>query len=192
MRRLILCFAVVCIVGACAPLEKRVDLTYQRLGGAGGGSGDVFIARPVARQELPALPSGKRLVGKAEDSDLVLSENPENWVFSALTQELSAAGYNVRTVEALPSGVGKGLKTIITGLSADQSSKVFTIVTLSEVKLEVQLWKDGSLIKTLTASARDQEEGFDRSSEPVRLALEKTLQRVMHEIVPDIIKGLEQ
>jgi hypothetical protein len=58
------------------------------------------------------------------------------------------------------------------------------------VKLAARLWKDGRLVKTATVSARDEEEGIDRSAEPIRVALQKTLQAAMQELVPEIIKAL--
>jgi len=184
-------FIVLFIATGCAPLEKRVDLTYGSSVNATGGSGQIFVAQPVMKQDLAALPSGRRIIGKAGDTDLVIGESPADWLLSALVQELSAAGYDAKTVSALPTGVSKGVQATVLALSANQSSSVLTVTTATEVKLEVQLWKNGQLIKTLTAGARDQEEGMDRSSEPIRLALEKTLQRALQELVPDIIKSLE-
>ena len=179
------------IVTRCAPVEKRVDLTYGSSVKATGGSGEVLVAQPVMKQNLEVLPSGRQIIGKSGDIDIVIGENPANWLLSALKLELSAAGYDVKTVPTLPAGVSKGINTIFLTLSANQSSKVLTIVTTTDVKLEVQLWTNGQLAKTLTVSAQDYEEGADRSSEPIRLALEKTLNRVMQELLPDIIKGLQ-
>ncbi|HUJ90792.1 MAG TPA: hypothetical protein VLX12_11380 [Syntrophorhabdales bacterium] len=184
-------FLLLFIATGCAPLEKRVDLTYERFVNATGGSGQLLITQPVMKQDLAVLPSGKQLVGKADDADVVIKESPADWLLSALVQELSAAGYDVKTAPALPVDVSKGVRPTILALSANQSSKVLTVTTVTEVKLEAQLWKNGQLIKTLTAGARDQEEGTDRSSEPIRWALEKTLQRALQELVPDIVKSLE-
>jgi hypothetical protein len=184
-------FLLVLIATGCAPLEKHVDLTYQGVVNAAGGSGQVFIAEPVMKQTLAALPSGKQVIGKAKDADVVIKESPVNWLLSALVKELSAAGYDVKTVPTLSADVSRGVQPTILALSANQSSSVLTVTTVTEVKLEAQLWKNGQLIKTLTAGARDQEEGMDRSSEPIRWALEKTLQRAMQELVPDIIKSLK-
>jgi len=176
---------------SCAQVEKRVDLTYGRFVNASGGAGQVFVAQPIEQYSVAALPAGKQVIGKAENADVVTKDNPATWLLSALAQELSAAGYEVKTVPNLPADASKGVKAAILALSANQSSKVLTITTVTEVKLEIQLWKNGQLINTLTAGARDQEEGLDRSAEPIRWALEKTLQRAMQELVPDIIKSLK-
>jgi hypothetical protein len=179
------------IATSCAPIEKRVDLAYQGFVHATGGSGQVFVAEPVMKENLAALISGAQIIGKTEGADVVVEGKPANWLLSALVKELSAAGYDVKTVPALSAGVSKGVEATFVALSANQSAGVFTVTTVTEIKLEARLWKNGEIIKTLTAGAQDHEEGTDRSSEPIRWALEKTLQRTMQELVPDIIKNLE-
>ena len=121
---------------------------------------------------------------------MVIGESPANWLLSALVRELTAAGFTVKTVATLPSGVPKGVRATMVSLSANQSSRVVTITTIAEVKVEVELWRNGRPLKTLTASARDQEEGMDRSSEPIRWTLEKTLQRAMQELIPTMVEAL--
>jgi hypothetical protein len=184
-------FLLLLIAAGCVPLEKRVDLTYERFVNATGGSGPLFVAQPIMRQSLPLLPSGRQVIGGGEGTDVVTKDSPANWLLSALVQELSAAGYNVETGPNLPAGVPKGVTASILTLSVNQSSRVVTVSTVTDVRLEAKLWKNGQLIKTLTASARDQEEGVDRSPEPIRWALEKTLQRALQELVPDIIASLQ-
>ena len=179
------------LMAGCASMEKRVDLTYEKSVNSSGGTGEIFIAQPTVRQGLKALPGGKWVIGKAGDADVVADNSPSGWILSAFAQELSAAGYDVKTVATLPPGVSKGVKPAIVALRADESSNVVTVITSTEVKLEAELWKDGRLIKTLSAGAQDQEEGMDRSSEPIRSALEKTLRHAMEELIPDIVKGLE-
>ncbi len=171
-------------------MEKRVDLDYGTFVNATGGSGEVIIAQPVMKESAVALPSGGRIVGKSGNADVVIGESPANWLLSALVRELTAAGFTVKTVATLPSGVSKGVRAAMVSLSANQSSGVVTITTIAEVKLEVELWRDGRPLKTLTASARDQEEGMDRSSEPIRWTLEKTLQRAMQELIPTMVEAL--
>jgi hypothetical protein len=187
----VLPFLFLLIAAGCVTSEKRVDLTYARFVNTKGGSGQVFVAEPVMKQHPATLPSGGRIVGKAEGADIIVNEDPAKWLLSALVQELSAAGYEVRTVPALPAGVSKGVEPTVLTLSADQSSGVVIVTTVTAIKLEAQLWKNGQIIKTLTAGARDHEEGRDGSSEPIRSALEKTLQQAMQELIPDIVKGLE-
>ena len=179
------------IATGCAAPEKRVDLIYQGFVHAAGGSGRLFVAEPVMKENLAARVSDAQIIGKAEGADVVVEGKPANWLLSALVKELSAAGYDVKTVPALPPDVSKGVEATFVALSANQSAGVFKVTTVTEIKLEARLWKDGETITTLTAEARDHEEGTDRSSEQIRSVLEKTLQRAMQELVPDIIKNLE-
>ncbi len=184
-------FFLLLLAAGCFPLEKHVELTYERLATSRSASGEVFVAHPTVKQPLTALPGGRQVLGKAGDTDIVIEKSPEDWLLSAFVEELSAAGYNVRTVAALPPGASKAVVPAILALSARQTSEVLIVTTFAEVKLEAQLWRHGQLLKTLTVSASDQEEGMDRSSEPVRRALEKALQSAMGELLPGIVEGLD-
>jgi hypothetical protein len=138
------------------------------------------------------LPGGRLILGKSRetDADVVTRQSVTGWIADALAEELRAAGYTVRVVTELPRGAEKGLKTSIQSLSADQYSKALTLSTVVEIKLAVEIWRRGDLLKTLTAGAREEREGFDRSSEPIRQTLQNTLQRVMQELIPDVVKNL--
>jgi len=187
----VLPFFLLLIVAGCAPLEKHVDLTYEKLATSRSASGEIFVAQPTMEQRLTPLPGGRQILGKAGDADIVIDKSPADWLLSAFVEELSAAGYTVKTVAALPPGASKGVKPAIFALSVHQSSELVTVTTLAEVKLEAQLWRHGQLLKTLTASAKDQEEDMDRSSEPIRQALEKALQGAMQELLPGIVESLD-
>ena len=191
LKSFILFFLLAICTAGCAPVQQRVDLTYGRFVNASGGSGQIFIARPVARYSATSFQVGKQVLGKTGEEEIFTQDDPVNWFLSALVEELSAAGYEAKTCPELPGNVLKGVKPAIVSLSANQSSNVFTISTVAEVKLEAQVFKNGQFIKTLTSGARDEDEGLDHSSEPIRWALEKTLQHAMQELVPYIIKSLE-
>ena len=191
LKSFILFFLLTVFATGCAPVQQRVDLTYGRFVNASGGSGELFIARPAARYSVTHFQTGKEVLGKTGEEEIFTENDPVNWLLSALVEELSAAGYTVKTCPELPGNVSKGLKPAIVSLSANQSSNALTISTVAQVKLEAQVFRDGRLIKTLTSGARDEDEGMDRSSEPIRWALEKTLQHAMQGLVPDIVKSLE-
>ena len=187
----VLPFFLLLLVAGCAPLEKHVDLTYERVATSRSASGEIFVAQPTMEQRLTPLPGGRQILGKSGDADIVIDTSPADWLLLAFVEELSAAGYNVKTVALLPPGASEGVLPSILILSAHQSSEVVAVTTQAEVKLEAQLWRNGQLLKTLTASARDQEEGMDRSSEPIRQALEKALQSAMRELLPGIVESLD-
>lgn len=186
----LLIFLTACIAG-CAPVQQRVVLTYERFVNASGGSGQIFVAVPETRYSATPFRAEKEVLGKTGEEDIFTQDNPARWFFTALAEELSAAGYEVKACPELPDNISKGIKPAIVGLSANQSFNVLTVSTVAEVKLEVQVFKNGRLIKTLHSGARDEYEGVDRSSEPIRSGLEKTLQGALKELIPDIIKYLE-
>ncbi|OPY71581.1 MAG: hypothetical protein A4E64_03194 [Syntrophorhabdus sp. PtaU1.Bin058] len=191
LKYLILLFPLAVFATGCASVRQQVDLTYGRFVNAAGGSGELFIARPAAQYSAAPFQAGRTVLGKTGEEEIFTGNDPVDWFLSALVEELSAAGYKVKTCTELPDRVSKGVKPAIVGLSANQSSNALTISTVAQVRLEAQVFKDGRLTKTLTSGARDEDEGMDRSAEPIRWALEKTLQHAMQGLVPDIVKSLE-
>lgn len=191
LRCLIVFFVLTICAAGCAPVQQRVDLTYERAVNASGGSGEIYIAQPMARYSEKPFTPGKQVLGKSAEEDIFTLNDPLYWLFYALAEELSAAGYEVKTCQDLPDNVSKGVKASIVKLSASQSFNILTVSTIAEVKLEAQVFKKGRLSKTLFAGARDEYEGVERSSEPIRLSLEKTLQGSLQQLIPDIIKNLE-
>jgi hypothetical protein len=190
-RSLVLLLFLTIYIAGCAPLQQPVVLTYERFVNASGGSGQIFVAVPETRYSATPFRAGKEVLGKTGEEDIFTQDNPARWFFTALAEELSAAGYEVKACPELPDNVSKGIRPAIVGLSAHQSFNVLTVSTVAEVKLEAQVFKNGRLIKTLAAGARDEYEGVERSSEPIRLSLEKTLQGSLQQLIPDIIKNLE-
>ena len=191
LRSSVLLILLTACIAGCAPSQQRVVLTYERFVNASGGSGQIFVAAPEARYSATPFAAGKEVLGKTGEEDVFTQDNPARWFFTALAEELSAAGYEVKACPELPDSVSKGIRPAIVGLSAHQSFNVLTVSTVAEVKIEAQVFKNGRLIKTLAAGARDEYEGVERSSEPIRLSLEKTLQGSLKQLIPDIIKNLE-
>ena len=190
-----LLLALLLLLGGCASTEKPVTLTYERSVKTSGGEGEIFLAGPAEKMDAlrpTMLPGGRMILGVSRETnaDIVTRQSVFGWVADALAEELRSAGYTVRIVSEVPRGVEKGLTLSILALSADQLPKVVTLSTVVEIKLSVELFRKGDLLKTLTAGVRDEEEAFDRSSEPIRKALQKSLQRVMQELVPDIVTTL--
>jgi hypothetical protein len=113
-----------------------------------------------------------------------------NGVGSALAEELYHAGYKVRAAPSLSHGQ-KGVLIRVVSLSGNQYSNGLFLSTYTQIGLSADVWKQGRLVKTLTATAGSQEQGVDRSGAPVSTAFRGTLQSVLQQLVPDIIRNLE-
>lgn len=183
--------AIACLLFACASVEKRVDLTYERAVETKGGSGEVYLARPVVEVRLEKIP-GRTVLGSVRNrgTQIVTGDDVSDWVFDALAGELRHAGYEIRRSPALPAGAPKGVVVRVVGLSADQQDKGVFLTTSSEMALSAEIWKNGRLSKTFTARVSSQDDGMDRSGEAVGSSLRKTLQSAMRELVPGVVDAL--
>ena len=176
----------------CATLEKPVDLTYSHAVTAGGGSGEAYLAMPVIEPHLLKMPRGRTVLGtvKGTATQIVTSDDVSQWIIGALTDELHSAGYEIRTVPRLPPGVPQGVSVRVVKLSADQATDGLLLTTSTDISLAAEVWKQGVLVKTLTAEAARQDQGLDRSGTFVGATLQETLQSAMEQLVPDIIGAL--
>jgi hypothetical protein len=181
----------VCLAG-CVSFEKVADLTYGRITGTKGGSGEVYLAKTVVEQPFPRLPGGRVVLGTVKDSvtQIVTSGDISRWIVSALMEELYSAGYEVRTVDSLPQKVTRGVLVRIVHLSSNQDSDGLVLRTSTEIDLAAEMWRAGRLAKTLTVSASSQDEGIDRSGAVVTSSLRATLQSAFGQLMPGIISTL--
>ena len=184
--------AILCValIPACASLEKKVDLTYGQVAPGAGNAGDVGLATPVFEKPLPGLPGGRLLLGTVRGTttiQIVTEDDPRLWIMNAVEQQLGAAGYTVRNIPALPASVDRGVLVRVRSLSSNQDSDVIVLTTNTDIALAVEVWKDGRLKKTLTASASSQDEGLDRSGEVVAASLRKNLTLTLQELMPGIL-----
>ena len=183
--------ATACLLVGCATVEKTANLTYQRAANVRGGSGEVDLAKPVIEVRLGRMP-GRIVLGSVQNTgtQIVTTDDIPEWVMGALIDELHFAGYEIRTVPILPSDVSRGVFVRVTKLSVDQEDSGLILSTSTEIGLSAEIWKDGRLSKTLTATASSRDEDMDRTGESVAASLQKTLQSAMAELMPGIIDTL--
>jgi hypothetical protein len=181
------------IVFGCVPLEKRVDLTYQKSVTGQWGSGDVFVTRPVVEPDMPLVPGSLPVIGTVGETGarIIATGDVADWVMAALMQELYAAGYEVRTVPQIPAAAAKGVRVRVTRLSVNQKTDGLLITTSTDIAMEADIRKNGRLVTTLNVSAGGQDQGFDGSASFISEALQKVLQSAMQQLLPGIVKTLE-
>ncbi len=180
-----------CLLIGCAAVEKRADLTYQRATDVRGGSGEIYLAKPVIDVQLGRMP-GRTVLGSVGNTgtQIVTTDDISDWIMGALSDELYHAGYEIRTVPTLPVDTSRGVLVWVKGLSAEQEDKGFILTTSTGMELSAEIWKDGRISKTLTVKVSSQDEGMDRTGEPVTSSLQKTLQSAMVQLLPGIVDVL--
>ncbi len=185
---------LVLLLASCASVEKNVVLPTGQEGAGNGSLGEAWLAAPVFARPLARLPGGRFVLGEARGTgtQLVTYDDPSIWIRNAMAQRLREAGYTVRTTRLLPASAGRGIIIRVSDLSVSQDSGVVTLNTSAKIALAVEIWKNGRLRKTLTASAGSQDEVLGRSGEAVAASLKKNLRIVMEELMPGIANALEE
>ena len=169
--------------------ESRSHLSAGRR--RAGGSGEIYLAKPVIDVRFGKMP-GRTVLGLVRNTgtQIVTSDDISDWIMGALTDELYPAGYEIRTVPALPVGVSRGVLVWVKGLSANQEDEGLILSTSTEMELSAEIWKEGRLSKTLTVKVGSRDEGVDRSGTTVTVSLQKTLQSAMVQLLPGIVDAL--
>ena len=189
-----LLFLIASLAGGCGFKDQRVGLTYENIAGAGGGGGELFIARPLEHYALDKTSGGLWILGTVNGTEgaVVTGDSVDDWFLNALAEGLSAAGYHVKTVTGLPEDAVKGCKPAVLKISADQTLSLITADTVVHLKLSVEVWKKGKLVKTLSVSAGNEDKGIDHSAGHLSYVLTSTLQNAMKNLLPDLIEALEK
>ena len=193
--RIFLLFAVcLCLAPGCSTVEISANLIYENSAAApGGATGELLLARAVERHSALKLPGGKALLGSVKNSgtEIVTADSAVDWVGLAMTEELTAAGFRVTSVPELPRGVPRGVNVAILGVGVEQENNFVMVTSTANLRLEVEVWRDGASVRTFSAESEAQEIGVDRSSKPITGALMRALQGAMRKIVPDVVRHLD-
>lgn len=181
------------LLAGCASYEKRINLSYDPTLLFKSGDGEVDVAGPIIDVRLTKLPGGKVALGTVKESitQIVTADNVSEWVRNAVLEELYHAGYKVNAVPSLSPKARKTVLLRLVSLSGNQYSDGLILSTYTQIGLSADIWKEGRLLKTLTATAGGEQRGIDRSAAPVSRAFKNTLQSVLEQLVPDIISTLE-
>lgn len=191
---IILAIAFAAVTAGCASNYKMVDLSYEKSVNAKGGTGDLFIANPIEKHGASKLPSGVTVIGNVKNSDVLVAtkDSISEWVMTSLMHEFYSAGYNVKTAPELPADVTKGIKVIITKISANQIPEEMVVKDETVIGIDVEVWKEGKLIKTLTFENKNEGKGLRRTAGLISVMLKRTLQDIVQQIVPNVMKTLAE
>lgn len=189
---------VLVMAGCATTADRKVTLLYEPAAHAVGGTGKLYLAR-----EAEPLPAGAQqavqwVVGSVKDRDgnktasVVTDTMPADLVLQAFSAELTAAGYAVVQASEVPPQAAKGISLGNVAVSLDAVSSLVKDEAKGAIKVAVEVWRDGQKVTRLsyeTVSSDVAVTGRDRLLQDV---LGKTMQNLMHEAVPAIIKVLEQ
>ena len=197
MRNLLLVLVALTFC-SCAFVDQKIALTYDPSVNATGGSGELFVSKAVEMQSLSQKSGGLWIIGTVKNTygmrtaDVVTDNNIGDWVVGAFSQELRTAGYDVKPVTQLPTGVTKGMDVTILRVFVDQDSGFFSVGAISDLQFNVDIWKNGVKVKTINIAAKGDDRSMIGGAETKALSLKKALQAAMQQSIPEVITTLER
>lgn len=196
-RRGMVCAAVssllCCLVMGCATASQKVTVLYQPVVHDGTGTGELYLAGATGSAGHADV---QWIVGTVKNNDgeqvgdIVSPVAPADLVMDAFRQELAAAGYTTKLVGSLPQGAAKGIVVTGTDIHLEEVSSFIKAEGTSRVKVSVEVWKQGQVVKKLAYEARISDFAVKDRDELLPTTLQKALQEIMKQAVPEIIKVL--
>ena len=191
------CLILSAMVAGCASLDQNVTLLYQPVVKAAHGTGDVYLATAKGEAWEGKPGAIQWVVGKVEDSrsgregEILTSVSPGDLVLDALKQELTAAGYRTIWVSTLPPEATKGIVITRTDLTLDEESSIIKADGSSRLTTSLELRKNGKKFKKIDYESRNSDLAVRDRDLLLPNILQNTMQDLMKQAVPDLIKELE-
>jgi hypothetical protein len=175
--------------------DRRISILYSPATFAGGGSGEVYVA---ASGGGGAEQTGKNewIVGRfnnsyGSDGNIILSVSPVNLLLDAFSRELSNAGYKTVRADTLPQAVGKGIGFTLTEMKLEENSGLLKDEGSATLSVSISLWKNGRNFKKLQLQSAYSDTAFVSREFLMQNILQKALQNLMKEAIPQIVRELE-
>ena len=190
----VLSFAV---LAGCATVDRKVDVLYQAAAHGSGGTGDLYLASSASLAGLSRKAAVQWVVGKVKNKDgektgdVLITTAPDDLVMDAFKQELTAAGYKVMPVDKLPETVAKGVGTTGVTVELDETADFIKSEGVSRLTISVELWKNGRKFRKLEYRSTLSDFALKDRDLLLPALLQKSLQEVMKQAVPEIVRALE-
>jgi hypothetical protein len=181
----------------CAAVDRKVSLLYQPVVQGSGGSGEIYLSAMAGQSGLAGKNAMQWIVGRVKKKDgektgdIVLTTAPEDLVLDAFKQELNAAGYKVVPVDALPQEVAKGLAVAGITVELEEVPDMFKAEGISRLAISIELWKNGRMFRKLDYKSMLSDFAIKNRDQLLPTLLQKSLQEVMKQAIPEIVRALE-
>ena len=192
-----ICIVFPAMVTGCATVDRKVNVFYQPVVHGPGGSGEIYVAVTGGQPRLPGKTAVQWVVGKVKTrdgektGDVVMTNAPDDLAMDAFKQELTAAGYKVMPVDALPEEVTKGVGIAGATVELDETSDFIKSEGISRLSVSVELWKNGRKFKKLDYKSMLSDFAIKDRDRLLPTLLQKALQEVMKQAIPEIVRALE-
>jgi len=185
---------LISLLSGCATVDQKITLTYQPFDQTiGNNSGEVFVSRidtstPLRNRKGEWIIGSLNNVHAVREADLLSNKALGEWVSDALIQELKQAGYTVAYSVKPPVNAARSMTIRDINVFLNVNSGAVSTETRHELKFNVDIFSNGTLIKTFTIAAIDNKTlALGASIEEKELIMRQSLQDAMRQIIPDLI-----
>ncbi|HPX62081.1 MAG TPA: YajG family lipoprotein [Deltaproteobacteria bacterium] len=186
-----LLFAMTAITG-CSTVDQSIMLRYSSAAPAPvSHSGEIVITRTDPQQTRKA--TGDWVVGSfnnvygVRQADVISGKGIADWISEALLLELKQAGYTARMVPALPKDARYGIHLSEINAFLNVNKGTVSSDTKHELKFNVDLFLNGTRVKSFTVASRDKQTvPLSISQEKMEQIMLKSLQDAMQQLMPEI------
>jgi hypothetical protein len=195
-RTLLIMLLFPALIAGCATVDRKVDVLYQPVANGTGGAGDLYLSASGRQQGIGAKGTVQWIVGTVKNKDgektgnVVTGTAPVDQVMDAFKQELSAAGYTVIPVGVLPQNVARGVDIAAVTIELDENYDLIKSDGISRLTVSVDLWKNGQKVRKLEYKSMLSDFAVKDRDLLLPKLLQKSLQEVMKQAIPEIVKGL--
>lgn len=181
------------LVAGCATTNQKVTVLYQPVVHDGTGAGELYLAgtgRSAGHADIQWVVGTVKNSDEEPVGDIVSPIASADLVTDAFKQELAAAGYTTNLVGSLPQGTAKGIVVTGADIHLEEVSSLIKAEGTSRVKVSVEVWRQGRVVKKLAYEERISDFAVKDRDQLLPTILQKALQEIMKQAVPEIIKVL--
>ncbi len=189
--------ASILLLSGCAAVDQNVNFLYQPTAFGRDGSGDLYLSQ-TARLGSGGSKTTQWIIGEIKDKDgnntgnIVTARSPADTFLDAFTREFKAAGYNVMPVNALPTGVTKGIRLESVEIKLEEVDRVYKVETMCTVKVSLEPWRNGNAIKRLNYENTYTDTTILDRDMILLKSMQTALQELMARVVREVTVILEQ
>jgi len=193
------CCATLAGLFGCATVDQNISLNYSGTDDARGRhSGEISVIR-LSADSAAKNSGGEWIVGSLNNvhgvhqADLLSARNPDEWITDAFLYELNKAGYTANHRKSFPAGVAHGIAITDISVFMNIDKGNVTSDTKQELKFNIEIYRNGAKVKTLTVASRDKSTvAFAASRDKMESIMRQSLQDALRRILPETITLIDE
>ncbi|OIP47313.1 MAG: hypothetical protein COX17_02505 [Deltaproteobacteria bacterium CG23_combo_of_CG06-09_8_20_14_all_60_8] len=192
---LVLCLLALFSLEGCATNTKQIFLRYDPITTLRSEGGNLYL---VNTEPQPPSASGLWMIGNTKSSDNQIIGNlwsglsPASLVQNALDRELERTGYKVIPQKKTPDPAAMVVEISTAAIDIEQTSKLSRIDADCTITVSLTIKKSGAPVRTLYYEAKGSDLAIKNRDQLAETMLRITMQDVMRQAIPDIVKHLAQ